>query len=146
MHRQWIFKMFSLLQMIKKHLLFRWVIFYCLKAHPEDGATVLPVKWMPAQKRVLAQKVIFHRNLRANLFSRAVQSSKPDIKTVLRLLLKTGAMYLHCFSSVSFQARSASTERRRKPFWSLHFLLKMGQIFGYFLNCLFWVAARHQKW
>lgn len=30
--------------MIKKHLLFRWVIIYCLKSHPEDGATVLPVK------------------------------------------------------------------------------------------------------
>lgn len=65
--------------MIKKALLFRWVIFYCLKSHPEDGATVLPVKRMPAQKRVHAQKIILHRNLRANLFSRAVQSSKPDI-------------------------------------------------------------------
>jgi len=65
--------------MIKKCLPFRCVILYRLKSHPEDGATVLPVKRMPAQKRVLAWKIILHRNLRANLFSRAIQSSKPDI-------------------------------------------------------------------
>lgn len=145
MHSQWIFKLFSLLGMMKIHLVFRWVIIYCLKSHPEDGATVLPVKRTPAQKRLLAQKIIFHWNLRANLFSGAVQSSRPDIKSVLSLLLKTRAMYLHRFCSVSLQARSASTARKRKLLPSPHSLLQNGEIFGYLLNCLFWVAARHQK-